>query len=107
MTGWLEEIKREFDRYLDVRIDVPESGVMVDLKYLRWLITEVERLRGAIEAYFNFAPGGYVMWEKLTNELREKDTTIATLREAITKYLNDPEWETNILTEALAPEAPT
>jgi len=43
-----------------------------------WLISEVERLRGAIEAYFNFAPGGYVMWEKLTNELREKDATIAT-----------------------------
>jgi len=29
---------------------------------------EVERLQTAIEKYFNFAPGGYVMWEQLITE---------------------------------------
>jgi len=67
-SGTIERLQRNVEELQDaLRINDKENG----------------RLRGAIEAYFNFAPGGYAMWEKLTNELADKDTTIARLREAL------------------------
>jgi len=48
----------------------------------------IATLRGAIEAYFNFAPGGYVMWEQLMQERIDKDATIATLRGELDKQID-------------------
>jgi len=75
------------DRLEQMGIEWPIGPAMA-LSIIERLKEEVERLQGAIEAYFNFAPGGYVMWEKLTNELREKDATIATLRGELDKQID-------------------
>ena len=42
----------------------------------------------------------------VAERLKEQEATITTLKLAITKYLNDPSFETDVLTDALATEAP-
>jgi len=72
---WVEWIREEtLKRFEAGEMDeaIPTNRRVLIDAIAAAVLEETTTLRGALEAYFNFAPGGYVMWEQLMEALENE-----------------------------------